>query len=109
MAVSKRLALLLIWPALFLATASELQAQALDLTVHRVGLSLGDSRRVIGVRLNFRDRRLEHVDGVNATIWTPYRPARGVVHGVALGLPLTGARHIQGIGLACSVSAPRSD
>ncbi|WP_397547115.1 hypothetical protein ABUL39_01250 [Rhodothermus marinus] len=91
MAASKRLALLLIWPALFLATAFELQAQALELTIHRVGLSIGDSRRVIGVRLNFRDRRLEHVDGVNATIWAPYQPVRGVVHGMALGLPLTGS------------------
>ncbi len=49
MAASKRLALL-IWLALFLATASELQAQVLDLTIHQVGLSIGDAQRVIGVR-----------------------------------------------------------
>jgi hypothetical protein len=71
---------------------------SLDLTVNDVGLSIGDSRKVTGIRLNFRDKRLEEVNGINATIWTPYDEPNGVVRGLALGLPATGARRIDGIG-----------
>lgn len=73
-------------------------AQSLDLTVNDVGISIGDSRRVTGLRINFRDRRMEEVNGVNITVWSPYRENRGVVHGVALGIPMTGARRIVGVG-----------
>ena len=88
---------LLLVPALVLAPA--LAAQSLDLMVNNTGLSIGDSRIVHGIRLNFRDDRMERVVGLNATIWAPYSPARGTVKGVALGLPMTGARHIQGLGI----------
>ena len=72
--------------------------RSLDLTVKDVGVSIGDSRRVVGLRLNFRDRHLEEVVGINATIWTPYEYT-GTVRGLALGLPMTGAKAIDGIGL----------
>ena len=91
--------------ALFLVLATAClpafgEAQSLDLTINNTGLSIGDSRFVRGVRLNFRDRNLERVDGINATIWTPYEDARGgVVRGLALGLPVTGARRIKGLGI----------
>src|SRR3712207_288344 len=62
-------------------------------------ICIGDCRRVVGLRLNFRDARLERVDGINATIWTPYEPMRGVVNGVALGLPATAAGEINGLAL----------
>lgn len=75
------------------------RGQSLDLTIHHTGLSIGDSRFVRGVRVNFRDRRLEQIDGVNITIWSPYTPARGVVNGAAIGIPVTGAREINGLGL----------
>jgi hypothetical protein len=72
-------------------------ARSVDLTVNDVGLSIGDSRRVTGLRLNYRDRNLESVNGINATLWMPYEDMRGVVRGIALGLPATGARRIEGI------------
>jgi hypothetical protein len=74
-------------------------AQSLDLTINHTGLSIGDSRFVRGVRINFRDRNLERVEGVNITVWTPYEPPRGVVKGIAVGLPVTGARRIDGAGI----------
>ena len=77
-----------------------IQAQSLDLMYHTTGISFGDSRLVHGIRLNFRDARMREVVGVNATVWTPYAPVRGVVKGLALGLPITGARSISGLGLA---------
>jgi len=76
-----------------------LGAQSLDLTIKNTGLSIGDSRFVRGVRLNFRDSRMERVIGINATIWTPYEPMDGHVTGIALGLPATGARRIDGLGI----------
>src|SRR3954454_11578436 len=83
-----------------LAIPLALHAQGLDLTVNHVGLAIGDVPRVIGLRLNYRDRRLRQVDGVNATIWTPYdNGGSGVVHGLALGLPVTGAARIDGVGV----------
>lgn len=72
----------------------------LDLMVDNTGLSIGDSRIVRGLRLNFRDRNMERVVGINATIWYPYDDARGgVVKGLALGVPVTGARSIEGLGI----------
>src|SRR4051794_25621708 len=73
-------------------------AQGLDLTVNHVGIGIGDVPRVIGLRLNYRDRVMERVDGVNATIWMPYGDGgTGEVRGLALGLPATGAARIYGI------------
>ena len=76
-------------------------AQGLDLTINHVGLAIGDIPEVTGLRLNYRDRNLRRVDGVNVTIWMPYDDdnMRGVVRGVALGLPMTGARNIDGLAL----------
>ena len=75
-------------------------AAQLDLTVNHVGIAIGDVPRVTGLRLNYRDRRLERVDGINATIWAPYQHGRrGVVRGLALGIPVTGADRIDGIGV----------
>lgn len=62
----------------------------------RSPISIGNYPDVAGIRINFRDRDLGHVDGINVTVWSPYEPARGRVRGVALGLPLTGAEDIEG-------------
>lgn len=85
--------------ALVAAAPTLLAAQSVDLAAGGVGLSIGDSREITGVRLNFRDSRLRRVDGINATIWSPHGEARGRVSGLALGLPLTGAREVQGLGV----------
>lgn len=63
----------------------------------RTPISIGNYPNVAGLRLNFRDRNLELVRGINATIWNPYEPATGLVSGLALGLPMTGAGDIEGL------------
>src|SRR5688500_11375535 len=68
-----------------------------DLTVNDVGIGIGDVPKVIGIRLNFRDREDFEVRGINATIWAPEGDFVGTVDGLALGLPLTGATRISGI------------
>jgi hypothetical protein len=85
---------------LAMLVAFPLSAQGVDLTVNHVGIGIGDVPRVTGLRLNFRDRALDRVDGVNVTIWDPYdNGGHGVVHGLAVGVPLTGAARIDGIGV----------
>lgn len=62
-------------------------------------ISIGNHPRVDGLRINFRDRDLGLVRGVNVTLWNPERDARGgTVKGFAIGLPLTGAGEIRGFG-----------
>jgi hypothetical protein len=88
------------WLIVVLATSPVLaqdSRRSLDLTVGGVGISIGDSRRVNGLRINYRDSRLEKVNGINATIWTPYRDGHGDITGLSLGLPATGGRQVKGL------------
>lgn len=62
-------------------------------------VAIGNHARVDGLRINFRDRGLQRVRGVNLTIWQPYEPATGTVSGLALGVPMTGAGAIDGIAI----------
>src|SRR5882762_8077216 len=94
-----RVPLLAILASVTILALPAAHAQSLDLTINHTGLSIGDSRFVRGVRLNFRDKNLELVEGINVTVWTPYQGSRGVVKGLAIGLPATGARRIEGAGI----------
>ena len=85
--------------ALALAAAPSLSAQVIDLTIHDVGLAIGDKRSMTGLRFNFRDSHLERITGANITIWSPHRPVTGSVKGLAVGVPLTGANRIEGLGI----------
>src|SRR5262249_21081405 len=75
---------------------SSATAQVLDLTIHDYGLAIGDKPRMTGLRINGRDRDLREINGVNLTLWSPYEPPTGVVNGLALGLPVTGAQTVNG-------------
>jgi hypothetical protein len=88
--------------ALALAAAPALlpaQPSYLDPTVDDVGIAIGDAPRVTGLRINFRDRYLERVNGVNITVWTPYETT-GDIRGIAIGLPATGAYRVDGLAVA---------
>jgi hypothetical protein len=88
---------LFLFSVLLIPFAAQAQ-QSLDVAVNGVGLSIGDSEEITGLRLNFRDYHMRRVTGINATIWMPYNERGGDVKGLALGLPLTGADNIEGIG-----------
>src|SRR5438105_3916586 len=79
------------------AMSFRLPGQVLDLTVRDVGIAIGDKPTMTGLRINYRDRDLRQVNGVNLTLWSPYEPATGTVNGFALGLPATGARIVNGV------------
>lgn len=74
------------------------RAQESGSPVRRV-ISIGNHPRVDGLRINFRDRELDLVRGANVTIWSPCNDAGGTVRGFAIGLPLTGADRIIGVGI----------
>lgn len=63
-------------------------------------LSIGHYPRVDGIRINYRDRELDLVRGANITIWSPYEDyIGGRVQGAAIGLPITMAEDITGVGV----------
>jgi hypothetical protein len=82
--------------------------QGLKIAAGDVGLGIGDVPRLDGIRLNFRDRELRKVRGLNATIWGPYQGARGEVRGLALGVPLTGAADMSGLAVGLGVEVERT-
>lgn len=85
------------------ASASPEEGAALRLTVGDVGLGIGHVPRITGLRINWADRRLERVTGINLTLWRPAGrrtegAVGGVVRGAALGLTPRAGR-IQGLGV----------
>ena len=59
---------------------------ALNIGVSGVGLSIGNSRRWTGVRINFQDNQVEQVNGIGITIWAAKNNEDMVSNGLSLGL-----------------------
>ncbi len=59
---------------------------SLDLAVNDVGISFGNSKRFSGLRLNFVDKNVRVVNGVNLTLWKPGDNERAVYNGLQFGL-----------------------
>ena len=81
----------------FLPAVALAQDGSVKLAVGNVGIGIGDVRRLDGLRINFRDRHLERIRGLNATLWAPHDGSEGRVIGIALGLPLTGGSRVTGL------------
>jgi hypothetical protein len=75
----------------------------LSLSVKGWGLALGNVPRINGVRINWRDRYLEEVNGLNITLWHPIDLPKdapgGTVNGVSLGLFAPAADRLNGINI----------
>ena len=96
-------------PVLILLPAAALaQNGSVKLAVGNVGIGIGDVRRLDGLRINFRDRHLERIRGLNATLWAPHDGSEGRVIGIALGLPLTGGTRVTGLALGAGFFAEES-
>ena len=68
-----------------------------NLAIHNTGLSIGNSTTFTGLRLNWRDFRLEHIHGLNITLWRPGDHVGGEITGLATGVFGPGAGRLQGI------------
>ncbi|MBX6364443.1 MAG: hypothetical protein IRZ00_11295, partial [Gemmatimonadetes bacterium] len=89
--VALALASLIITPAG--AAAQRCGGAALNLGADCAGLSIGNSHRWRGLRLNWADRNVERVAGVNVTLWKPdFEHLSGRYDGVSLGLIPAGER-----------------
>lgn len=91
--------------ALFAAAAHGQDNGEPDTTHLDPAISLGNTAGVNGLRLNFRDSRLDRVNGVNLTVWLPKGQGKGTVNGIALGIPATGAFTINGLGAGLGLEA----
>jgi hypothetical protein len=93
---------LLLFGGLFLCTM-ELPAQGLNIPSRHYGISIGNSTRFNGLRLNFRDKNIEVINGINITVWTPrdMETTKGRVNGLAIGVPIAASSaQFNGISLA---------
>lgn len=71
---------------------------SLDIPVKGYGLSIGNSANFTGLRINFRDRHVEEINGINITLWPAKDNKYAEVNGLSLGiLPEAGA--MRGINL----------
>ncbi len=95
-----RLMLRLALMCLCLMGAARSTAQSLDLTLGEYGLSLGNSKRISGIRINAIDRDVERVRGLNLTLWTPGPNPDAEYSGLALAVIGTKAREINGIAVS---------
>jgi len=96
--MNKRIALPLL--LMILLAGSTARAQSLDLAVNEFGLSIGNSPRFSGLRINAVDDGVERIRGLNLTLWTPGQNPSAAYEGLALGLIGTKARRIDGIALS---------
>lgn len=72
---------------------------AVDLTVRNVGLSLGNSPRLTGLRINAVDDQVQSVDGLSLTLWNPGKNPAAAHRGLSVGLIGPKARTIDGLAL----------
>jgi hypothetical protein len=103
-ASSSRLGLLLL---LLVVSPSRRLAAQLNLGVHNVGVSFGNSREWTGIRFNFQDQDVERVSGLNVTLWTPGKDGYGArkVEGIALGVsPASETMRGVSVGIAAVVT-----
>lgn len=70
---------------------------SLNIPVREWGISIGNSPKFNGIRLNFRDHRLEQIRGLNLTLWKPEKNGRGRIDGVGVGAYGSGAAELRGV------------
>jgi len=83
-----------------LPAAAQSDSGSVGLTPGGYGVALGHAPRVNGLRINWSDRELERVNGVNLTLWRASgQGVGGSVNGLALGLVAPQAGHLRGLSL----------
>src|SRR5690606_40514731 len=73
--------------------------RSLDLGLAGYGISLGNSPAWTGLRVNFIDRDVRRVDGINLTLWRPDGNLGADFNGFAIGAFGPEARTIRGAGI----------
>lgn len=87
-------------------------AQGIGVPSKKGGIGFGNLPRFTGLRLNFRDKNVEKINGINATIWQPKDDSvqTGTVNGISLGLPMAmGTENRNGINLGIFGAAAKNN
>src|SRR5262245_24459899 len=85
-------------PAPLHAQAGDYPNWQFNIGVGDTGLAFGNSRVHDGIRINWKDYRLDRIRGVNITLWSPDERVGGEIQGLALGLVYPQAGRIKGVG-----------
>jgi hypothetical protein len=74
---------------------------ALNLPFRKYGISIGNSYEFNGLRINFSDKKVQKINGLNFSIWTRFKRDYNndqVVNGISAGV-LTTAKRMQAVNL----------
>ncbi|KPL03580.1 MAG: hypothetical protein AMJ73_06155, partial [candidate division Zixibacteria bacterium SM1_73] len=74
-------------------------ASSLDITYRGYGISIGNSKRINGMRLNLVDSGVERINGLNLTFWKPKDNPYAVMNGFTFGLVAPAAKELNGLAL----------
>ena len=61
-------------------------AQSLDIPVKGYGISFGNSKKFTGLRFNFRDKRVDRIDGLNVSLWKADENEDAIMRGISVGI-----------------------
>ena len=82
------------------AQENESGGSSLNLTIGNSGIAFGHADRVNGIRINWKDRSFDYVNGMNLTFWIPDgKPYYGTVNGLAIGLTAPAGERLHGVAI----------
>jgi hypothetical protein len=60
--------------------------QSFDIPVEGYGISFGNSKKFAGLRFNFRDKRVDRIDGLNISLWKADENEDAIMRGISVGI-----------------------
>lgn len=78
-----------------------LNGKALNIPTKKYGISIGNSFEFTGVRINFADKNVKKINGINVTFWfNKFENENAIVNAISIGvLPIAGKMQPINIGL----------
>ena len=80
--------------------------KALNFPFKKYGISIGNSYKFTGIRINFADKNVKRINGLNVTFWAKGKkrgqkdPNTAVVNGISLGIiPVASSMQFINLGL----------
>jgi len=78
---------------------SQLKAQSLDFPTRQYGLSFGNSAYFTGLRINWSDRGVDKISGLNVSLWRAKDNEDATMNGINLGLFMPEGGNLTGINI----------
>jgi hypothetical protein len=86
------------------------RGKALNIPFRKYGLSIGNSREFNGIRINFADKNVKRINGLNVTFWLrKYKNYSSAVNGISIGvIPTGGSMQPINIGILGLGASPKN-